>query len=46
MLEYIPLNFAILKQPMNWVIVLLMVIIAGFMLDIILAYFRQQETNT
>jgi len=45
MLEYIPLNFAIMKQPMNWVIVLLMVIIAGFMLDIILAYLRQQDTN-
>lgn len=28
-MEYIPLNFALLKNPFNWVIVTLMVVIAG-----------------
>lgn len=31
--EYIPLNFRILLQPLNWLIVLLMLAIAGFALE-------------
>ncbi len=31
--EYIPLNFRILLQPLNWLIVLLMLVIAGFALE-------------
>ena len=28
-MEYIPLNFELLRNPYNWVVVLLMVMIAG-----------------
>lgn len=35
MMEKIPLNFAILSNPWNWIIVLLMVYIAGLALALI-----------
>lgn len=33
---YIPLNFAIMRNPVNWVIVILMIAIAGLGLSVIL----------
>lgn len=33
--EYIPVNWGIIRAPVNWFIVLLMVIIAGFVIDIL-----------
>lgn len=44
-MDYIPLNFAIMRQPLNWAIVLLMVIIAGYILDIIAAYLKTMDNN-
>jgi len=35
MIEKIPVNFAILSNPWNWIIVLLMVYIAGLALALI-----------
>lgn len=35
MLKYIPLNFGIMANPVNWVIVVLMVAIAGMGLAVI-----------
>ena len=32
-MEYIPLNFRIMAQPLNWIIILLMLTIAGFALE-------------
>lgn len=33
-MKYVPLNWRILAHPVNWIIVVLMVLIAGFILDI------------
>jgi hypothetical protein len=33
--RYIPLNFALMRNPFNWVIVTLMVMIAGLALNLI-----------
>ena len=35
MLKYIPLNFGIMAHPLNWVIVLLMIAMAGMGLAVI-----------
>lgn len=34
------LNFPLLKQPLNWIIILLMVIIAGIALHLILDFYE------
>ena len=34
------LNFPLLKQPLNWVIILLMVIIAGIALHLVLDFYE------
>lgn len=36
-------NTAILKHPLNWVIVLLMLIIAGFIVDILVSYHKSRN---
>jgi hypothetical protein len=33
--DFVPLNFRLLGQPLNWVIILLMLIIAGFAIDMV-----------
>jgi hypothetical protein len=33
MLEYIPLNFALMKNPLNWLTLILMVTIGAFAVD-------------
>lgn len=33
--EWVPLNWGIMKNPLNWIIVLLMVLIAAFAVDIL-----------
>lgn len=43
--KYVPLNWGIIKHPANWVIVLLMVIIAGFALDQAIRYFQTQGSS-
>jgi glucose-6-phosphate-specific signal transduction histidine kinase len=43
--RYIPLNWEIIKHPVNWLIVLLMVILAGFIIDITIAYFQTLNTQ-
>ena len=35
MLSYIPVNWELMKNPYNWIIVLLMVAIAGFALSLL-----------
>jgi len=32
-MEYVPLNFRILLQPLNWLTILLMLAIAGFAVE-------------
>jgi len=34
-MQYIPLNFALMKNPLNWVILTLMVVIGGLALNAI-----------
>lgn len=34
--EYIPINWTIIKHPLNWVIVLLMVLFVAFAADLLL----------
>lgn len=33
-MEWVPINWRIIRHPANWVIVLLMVLMASFILDI------------
>ena len=41
------LNWAILKHPLNWLIVIFMLIIAGFVVDIVVMKFgKQNGTST
>jgi hypothetical protein len=40
-----PINWAIISHPANWFIVLLMVLIAGFALDIIASYHASLAGN-
>lgn len=35
-MSWLPINWPLLANPLNWVIVLLMVIIAGYLLHVIL----------
>lgn len=39
------LNFGILKQPINWVTILLMLVIAGIGGHFILSYFRTEPAS-
>ena len=41
-----PVNFAILKQPLNWIIVILMLLIAAFALHYLKMYLVTQHNNT
>lgn len=42
-MDYLPLNFAIMRHPSNWLTVLLMALIAGFVLDLILTWHRSNN---
>jgi hypothetical protein len=45
-MEYIPINFAIIGHPLNWLIVWLMIAIAAFALDQLISFFDvAQPTN-
>jgi len=37
----LPINWALLRHPINWIIVLLMILIAGFVLDLVAMYVKQ-----
>lgn len=39
------LNWGIIKNPVNWLIVLMMIVIVGFAADILLTHFSQKETT-
>jgi hypothetical protein len=39
------LNWAIIKHPLNWAIVLLMLVIAGFIVDILAQYHAAKNVN-
>lgn len=39
------INWPLLKNPLNWVIVILMVLIAGFGIDILLKGWRTPSTD-
>ncbi len=40
-MEWVPLNFDLLKHPVNWIIVTLMVLIALYALDIVSGLFSK-----
>jgi hypothetical protein len=44
-MKYIPLNWRIMQHPVNWIIVVLMVLIAGFALDIINRWWAQHNAQ-
>ncbi len=33
-MDFIPLNFRLMAQPLNWIIILLMLVIAGFAAEV------------
>lgn len=35
MLSYVPLNFELMRNPFNWIILLLMVLVAGYALALL-----------
>lgn len=37
--DYIPINWDIIKHPLNWVIVLLMILLVAFAADLLLMHF-------
>ncbi len=43
--DYIPLNFELMKNPINWVIIFLMVALAGTALVYILQSFSGQNVS-
>jgi hypothetical protein len=43
--KYIPLNFALLANPVNWIIVILMVVLAGMFLAFIFSQNVTTEEN-
>lgn len=45
MTKLIPLNWRMMAHPVNWFTVLLMVLIAGFALDIINSWWAQQNAT-
>jgi hypothetical protein len=40
------INFGMLKHPMNWLTITLMVLIAGVAVHLILQYFGAQKTDS
>lgn len=45
-MEWLPINFNLLKNPVNWAIVVLMVIIASFAFHLLLPGFYQNQPNS
>lgn len=43
--DMLPLNFNLLSNPVNWVIVVLMIVIAGLMMQVIISPNGETETN-
>lgn len=44
--KYLPLNFELLSNPINWLIVLLMVITAGIALSLVFGMKAKSEGNS
>lgn len=42
-MDWIPLNFKLLANPVNWAIIILMLVIAGFALHILLPDFFNEK---
>lgn len=43
--KMVPLNWTLIKQPLNWIIVLLMVVLGVFILEIVLQYIKTFNVN-
>lgn len=43
--DWIPLNWRIMSEPLNWVIMLLMVVIAGFAFEIITDFISEKQES-
>ncbi len=43
--EYIPLNFELMKNPLNWIIVFLMIAIAGLGLAFVMQSFSGRNSS-
>lgn len=41
-MDWLPINWGLIKNPLNWIIILLMLIIGGFALDAILPHPNSQ----
>lgn len=41
--KYIPINWRLIKHPANWAIVFLMVVIAGFAIELIYNYINSNS---
>lgn len=44
-MDYLPINFDLIKHPSNWLIVILMVVIAGIALDVVLQFANSYNRN-
>jgi hypothetical protein len=44
-MEYIPINFAIIGHPINWLTVWLMVAIAAFAVNELINFFNSQSSE-
>lgn len=44
-MDWLPVNFTLIKNPVNWGIILLMVLIGGLGADIILSALKDQGTT-
>lgn len=44
-MKYIPINFDIALQPLNWIIILLMLIIAGYALETVYNFAVTREAS-
>ncbi len=43
--EYIPINWAIIKSPVNWVTVVVMLAFGAFAFDLAKMYFQNKGSN-
>jgi len=41
--QYIPINWGLVKNPLNWITIVLMVIIAGFAAQSVARLMKQKE---
>lgn len=44
-MKYIPINFDLIKSPLNWLIIILMLVIAAFAFDEIFRFVSPETDN-